>query len=396
MITLFLKVFLFLPIFLQGQSLEQPHISGEIKNIKSGFIELVLNNTKAFYTHSFYKNQSSEILEGKFKFVNLNLSEEPAAYRLIIRSDIFIKETDILLLDRNTKTIIIDTVDEHISPATINIFGKKEMQLEYRKLFSEIVTSIRKLDDEEIRIEVKYDNAIPIDASTILRRKRDVLSQSSDSTFLIYAMQNKNSYFSLWKLIERFQRKGFDPNYEKILDSLSPVIRDSYAAKTLKSELSKVNLIELKSQLAKLKLRTALNGKKEFVKNEFGKKYTFIDFWFAKCTPCLKEFPSYINIYKQYKSAGLEIIGISVDQTQNIQHWIETVQERNLVWPNFLDENEIVAKSLAITFYPYNFLLDEKGDIIRKNMSPLELKDFLFNNLEFKNADDNHPKIEPD
>ena len=387
---------LFFPLLIQGQTPEKSYLNCEIKDFKSGYIELVSNNRKDFYFHLFQENQSAKIIGGKFKLVNPNPGKEPEAFRFIVKSESFIGETDIVLLSKDVKNIIIDSVDEHISPTVINIKGEKETQSGYHNFFSEIVADIRKLGDEENAMELKYGNAIPAEQSNILKLRRDILSRQSDSAFLIYAAQYKNSFFALWKLIERFERKGFNADYERILNFLSPDIKNSLAARTLKSELNKVNFPKLKSQFPNLKLRTLLNKEKVFIKYEYGKKYTLIDFWFAKCIPCLKEFPLYLNIYKQYQSSGFKMIGISVDQTQNIENWIKIIHERNLIWPNFLDENEIMAKSFGIKFYPSNFLLDENGNIIHKNISPSELKDFLFQNLEFKNADDNHPKIEPD
>ena len=42
-------------------------------------------------------------------------------------------------------------------------------------------------------------------------------------------------------------------------------------------------------------------------------KVVFLNLWATWCPPCVREIPAFIEVYKEYKDKGLEIIGISVD-----------------------------------------------------------------------------------
>ncbi len=53
---------------------------------------------------------------------------------------------------------------------------------------------------------------------------------------------------------------------------------------------------------------------KEVRLSDFEGKVVVIDFWTTWCKYCVKEIPDLNNMYEEYRSEGLEIIGISLDQ----------------------------------------------------------------------------------
>lgn len=85
----------------------------------------------------------------------------------------------------------------------------------------------------------------------------------------------------------------------------------------------------------------------------------------------------YTKSYNDFKLQGFKIIGISIDITTNINAWKNITKEKGLDWIQYLDENGKLSKKLNINSFPTNFLLNEKGEIIQKNITPEELEKFL-------------------
>ena len=88
------------------------------------------------------------------------------------------------------------------------------------------------------------------------------------------------------------------------------------------------------------------------------------------------------ELYDAYRYAGFEVMGISVDKKDDFNKWTATIKKEDLKWPNYLDENGVNSALLAVNYFPFNFLLNSKGEIIKKNISMEELKRLLEKNLK--------------
>ena len=64
-------------------------------------------------------------------------------------------------------------------------------------------------------------------------------------------------------------------------------------------------------------------------------KYTLIDFWASWCGPCRHEMPNVVEAYKQYKSKGFGIVGVSLDQ--DAEQWKKAIKDLNITWAQMSD-----------------------------------------------------------
>ena len=98
-------------------------------------------------------------------------------------------------------------------------------------------------------------------------------------------------------------------------------------------------------------------------------KITLVDFWAAWCRPCRAENPNVVNTYNQFKGSGFDVIGISLDK--NKDQWQAAIAQDNLTWSHLSDLqqwNSVACKVYNINGIPANFLVDENGTILARNL----------------------------
>ncbi len=51
--------------------------------------------------------------------------------------------------------------------------------------------------------------------------------------------------------------------------------------------------------------------------SDYKGKVVLLDFWATWCPPCRKEIPGFVELYNAYKSRGLVVIGVSMDDAED-------------------------------------------------------------------------------
>ncbi|MEW6302799.1 MAG: TlpA disulfide reductase family protein [Verrucomicrobiota bacterium] len=117
-----------------------------------------------------------------------------------------------------------------------------------------------------------------------------------------------------------------------------------------------------------------LAGKPLSIANYKG-KVVLIDFWATWCGPCVAELPNVLKAYEKHHAKGFEIIGISLDQSQDALN--KFIKERNMTWPQYFDgkgwQSKLAGK-YGVNSIPATYLLDGEGKIIGKDLRGDELE----------------------
>jgi peroxiredoxin len=112
-----------------------------------------------------------------------------------------------------------------------------------------------------------------------------------------------------------------------------------------------------------------VNDKPVALSSKIGSKLLLIDFWAAWCNPCRQENPNVVKVYNEFHKKGFDVFGVSLDKTKDA--WVKAIADDKLTWTHVSDLqywNNAAAKIYAVNSIPANFLLDETGKIIGKNL----------------------------
>lgn len=107
-------------------------------------------------------------------------------------------------------------------------------------------------------------------------------------------------------------------------------------------------------------------------------KYLMIDFWASWCAPCRQENPNVVKQYNAYHDKGLNILGISLDTDKKA--WEMAIKSDKLTWDHASDLKSYegsVESSYRIYAIPSNFIIDPQGVIVAKNITGIQLEEFL-------------------
>ena len=153
----------------------------------------------------------------------------------------------------------------------------------------------------------------------------------------------------------------------RLIDMLSPELQLTPNVERRKEIL----LIEQETEVGKMfkeMTGTAPDGKSVRLSDFVGKgNYVLADFWASWCGPCKAEMPHVIELYEQYKDKGLQLIGITVDDTPEKSDAI--VKENGLTFPQIYESKPM--STYGVTAIPYTILFAPDGTILARGPLPM-------------------------
>ena len=161
---------------------------------------------------------------------------------------------------------------------------------------------------------------------------------------------------------------------ESVYNALGNV--DNYYARSL----LKVLTAKKNSQIGRLAPSFSFSDitHQTFSNHSFKGKYLFLDFWASWCEPCREENPKLAKLYEKYANKGIEFVGISIDMDK--RNWEKAIIKDKLPWIQACDlkgSQSVIFNDFGLYDIPANFLIDQEGKIVARNVTVEELKKIL-------------------
>ena len=103
--------------------------------------------------------------------------------------------------------------------------------------------------------------------------------------------------------------------------------------------------------------------------SDYKGKVVLLDFWATWCPPCRKEIPGFVELYNTYKSRGLMVIGVSMDDIEDTADVKRFAEQLKIDYPILLgfgrdDDLKPVFGELPL---PTSFVIARDGRICARH-----------------------------
>jgi len=360
------KINLIFLFFLIGTQLisAQTSVSGQIFPGKNYPLELLSYDIK---TNKYRFDRKLELSnEGVFQF---KISNNPNLYKLSLNGE------EIIFINDGDKNITIN-IDLNNRNYPFKILGSTATN-QYLNYF----TTVNKLQEKYLNpLEPRMAAALKAKDEKMLEQIEE-LHQKNLKLFvdeLDSKISKMGSSLSVFAIIRTLDFNKYLTFIEKWQTSFLKERPKSPFTVKIKELIDRSKRTQIGNIAPEIDLET-LAGKKLKL-SAFRGKIVLVDFWASWCLPCRKENHIFNGVYAKYYKEGFEIWSISTDEDQ--KKWKKAIEKDAITWTQSRSTDKTVESMYNVVALPSNFLIDEKGTIIAKNLSAKSVESILKNKFE--------------
>lgn len=121
----------------------------------------------------------------------------------------------------------------------------------------------------------------------------------------------------------------------------------------------------------------------EALKESYKGKVLLVNFWATWCTPCVKEFPDLVKLYKNYKKKDFKVIFISVDLAEDIEGKVKPfLKKKDVNFTSYYNNFENVEE--LINYFdknwegniPATYIFNKDGELSGSLIGNRDYKEF--------------------
>lgn len=184
-------------------------------------------------------------------------------------------------------------------------------------------------------------------------------------------LDNKDTFFGPMLLLKLAGR--LNKEHKPLYDAMSNVAKQSYYGREVKDEVDPPSILDNLAPIVAVQDTAGAEKILSFAQHEGD--YLVLDFWASWCQPCHKEIPNLKRLYNKYHDKGLEIIGISADNSE--EEWLDCIEEIEEPWTNYIDIKRQAISEYKVQYIPSIFIIDGNGKIIAEKLRGKDLSDFI-------------------
>lgn len=236
--------------------------------------------------------------------------------------------------------------------------------------YQSFVDSNKPLSDKYSKIVVEYqaaNKAGDVVKVAALEKQADSVQTAMISNQKNFVINNPKSYVSP-SLLTSLSYEMETQEIESMINALDTSIAALPQMITLKERVALMKTVAVGQKAPDFTMNN-VEGTPVALSSKIGSKLLLVDFWAAWCGPCRQENPNVVKVYNEFNKKGFDIFGVSLDQKKD--DWVKAIGDDKLTWTHVSDLqywSNAAAKLYAVNSIPANFLLDETGTIIGKNL----------------------------
>jgi cytochrome c biogenesis protein CcmG, thiol:disulfide interchange protein DsbE len=101
-------------------------------------------------------------------------------------------------------------------------------------------------------------------------------------------------------------------------------------------------------------------------------KLVLLNFWATWCAPCLVEIPKFVLWQRKYGAAGLQIVGVSMDDTATPVK--RAYDKYHFNYPVVMGDAQLGERFGGVLGLPLSYLIGPQGRIVARYQGELNLK----------------------
>jgi peroxiredoxin len=236
--------------------------------------------------------------------------------------------------------------------------------------YKSFISSNKPLSDKYSGLVIKYQSASQsgnIAMAANLEKQLDSIQAEMTNLQKNFVKNNPKSYITPSIVVSLSYEMEAD-EIESMVKGLDTSIAALPPIKSLEERVAVMKAVAVGQKAPDFTL-SDVNGNPVALSSKIGSKLLLIDFWASWCNPCRMENPNVVKIYNEFHKKGFDVFGVSLDQKK--ESWVKAITDDKLTWTHVSDLqywNNAAAKLYAVNSIPANFLLDETGKIIGKNL----------------------------